>query len=822
MENSDSDDEDESTAMVQNQMDRLVREEDFYRFVNNLNDEDYKLMRDNDLLGNPGESTEEELLRRLQQLKENPLQNVHENTGGGDTSDDESSAQSLLNWLLSSEETDESVTSEHTEHQSCRELSQVSPNNDFTFNSETYFHLNNDNSNLENEYEPPTRLPRGENIENRQSHVENLCSESTFTRPSRSEQSITEALSEVPLTRGQRRARSRSPDHRRTRARSENWSPPHSTSEIFQRHYQGASSPTIEQPLVNERTTVTIESWSPPHSMSEVFQRLHQGDSSPTSEQPLVNERTTVTIESWSPACSMSEVFRRFHQDASSPTSEQPLVNERTTVTIENWSPPHSMSEVFQRRHQGASSPTIEQPLVNERTTVTIESWSPACSMSEVFQRRHQGASSPTIEQPLVNERTTVTIESWSPVCSMSEVFQRFHQDASSPTSEQPVVNATERLTRTQLQETLRQQITGHDLQNRDLFATPRTRNRESPVQRESSQDTTRGDVSHRLRQISPTIFLDSELARVHPGAYSESESIASRTQITSETSINTFTLESEQGGPRPMFSYSEQADMRAHVSTISIPIHTTLNTGLNDTTSVATQSNPWQAMTDFSDLSNLMNNDNDLEPCVSPSSQNVEKRESPTGRESCDSRSSGANSDSDHDSHSPSALISSSNSSYRSPFNSSPTSDSSSSDEDPYGNSLMFETPDERSLSPVSFSQTRQHSRSMSPVSFDDSDSWTSLDLDQFFLVSDDQNHSTGLTREQIDNLTVRSFGKNEVLKSCSICIMEYTEGNRLRVLPCSHEYHIHCIDRWLADNSTCPVCRGKVVDSGEGENSN
>ncbi|XP_032956644.1 E3 ubiquitin-protein ligase RLIM-like [Rhinolophus ferrumequinum] len=633
MENSDSDDEDESTAMVQNQMDRLVREEDFYRFVNNLNDEDYKLMRDNDLLGNPGESTEEELLRRLQQLKENPLQNVHENTGGGDTSDDESSAQSLLNWLLSSEETDESVTSEHTEHQSCRELSQVSPNNDFTFNSETYFHLNNDNSNLENEYEPPTRLPRGENIENRQSHVENLCSESTFTRPSRSEQSITEALSEVPLTRGQRRARSRSPDHRRTRARSEN------------------------------------------------------------------------------------------------------------------------------------------------------------C---------------------------------WSPVCSMSEVFQRFHQDASSPTSEQPVVNATERLTRTQLQETLRQQITGHDLQNRDLFATPRTRNRESPVQRESSQDTTRGDVSHRLRQISPTIFLDSELARVHPGAYSESESIASRTQITSETSINTFTLESEQGGPRPMFSYSEQADMRAHVSTISIPIHTTLNTGLNDTTSVATQSNPWQAMTDFSDLSNLMNNDNDLEPCVSPSSQNVEKRESPTGRESCDSRSSGANSDSDHDSHSPSALISSSNSSYRSPFNSSPTSDSSSSDEDPYGNSLMFETPDERSLSPVSFSQTRQHSRSMSPVSFDDSDSWTSLDLDQFFLVSDDQNHSTGLTREQIDNLTVRSFGKNEVLKSCSICIMEYTEGNRLRVLPCSHEYHIHCIDRWLADNSTCPVCRGKVVDSGEGENSN
>nr|XP_019595752.1 PREDICTED: E3 ubiquitin-protein ligase RLIM-like [Rhinolophus sinicus] len=628
MENPDPDREHESAATVRSQMGRLVREEDFYRFVNNLSEEDYKLMRDNNLLGNPGESTEEELLRRLQQFKENPLQNADENTGGGDTSDD-SSAESLLNWLLSAAETDESVTSEQTEHQSCRELSQVSPNNDFTFNSETHFHLNNDNSNSENEYEPPTRLPRGENIENCQSHVENLCSESTFTRPSRSEQSITEALMEVPPTRGQRRARSSSPDHRRTRAR------------------------------------------------------------------------------------------------------------------IENWSPPRSMSEVFQRFHQVASSPTIEQPLVN----------------------------------------------------------------------------ATERLTGAQHEETLRQQITGHDWQNRDLFATPRTRN---AAERESSQDTTRGDESRRLRQISPTIFLDSELGQVHPGAYSERESIASRTQITSETPINTFTLESEQGGPRHMFSHSEQADMRAHVSTISVPIRRTLNTGLNDTTSVATQSNSWQAMTDFSDLNNLVNNDNDLEPSLSPSSQNVENTETPTGRESSDSRNSGSNSDPNHDSHSPSALISSSNSSYVSPFSYNPMSGSSSSDENPYLNLLMFETRDESSLSPGSLSQARQYSRSLSPISFDDSDSWTSLELDQFFLVNDDQNPSTGLTREQIDNLTVRSFGKNDVLKSCSICIMEYTEGNRLRVLPCSHEYHIHCIDRWLADNSTCPICRGKVVDSGEGENSN
>lgn len=38
------------------QQDRLGREEAFYHFVNNLSDEDYRLMRDNNLLGTPGEN----------------------------------------------------------------------------------------------------------------------------------------------------------------------------------------------------------------------------------------------------------------------------------------------------------------------------------------------------------------------------------------------------------------------------------------------------------------------------------------------------------------------------------------------------------------------------------------------------------------------------------------------------------------------------------------------------------------------------------------------------------------------------------------------
>lgn len=45
---------DQSEAQRQSQLDRLDREEAFYHFVNNLSEEDYRLMRDNNLLGTPG------------------------------------------------------------------------------------------------------------------------------------------------------------------------------------------------------------------------------------------------------------------------------------------------------------------------------------------------------------------------------------------------------------------------------------------------------------------------------------------------------------------------------------------------------------------------------------------------------------------------------------------------------------------------------------------------------------------------------------------------------------------------------------------------
>ncbi|KAH6785276.1 RING/U-box superfamily protein, partial [Perilla frutescens var. hirtella] len=43
----------------------------------------------------------------------------------------------------------------------------------------------------------------------------------------------------------------------------------------------------------------------------------------------------------------------------------------------------------------------------------------------------------------------------------------------------------------------------------------------------------------------------------------------------------------------------------------------------------------------------------------------------------------------------------------------------------------------------------------------------------------------------------------------TCSVCLEQVTAGELIRSLPCLHQFHVNCIDPWLRQQGTCPVCK-------------
>ncbi|XP_030375431.1 protein goliath isoform X2 [Scaptodrosophila lebanonensis] len=46
-----------------------------------------------------------------------------------------------------------------------------------------------------------------------------------------------------------------------------------------------------------------------------------------------------------------------------------------------------------------------------------------------------------------------------------------------------------------------------------------------------------------------------------------------------------------------------------------------------------------------------------------------------------------------------------------------------------------------------------------------------------------------------------------------CAICIEAYKPADIIRILPCKHEFHKTCIDPWLIEHRTCPMCKLDVL---------
>ncbi|KAI3456782.1 hypothetical protein Pfo_013445 [Paulownia fortunei] len=56
---------------------------------------------------------------------------------------------------------------------------------------------------------------------------------------------------------------------------------------------------------------------------------------------------------------------------------------------------------------------------------------------------------------------------------------------------------------------------------------------------------------------------------------------------------------------------------------------------------------------------------------------------------------------------------------------------------------------------------------------------------------------------------LELGNSAKNHEVPECCICLAKYRDKEEIRQLPCTHIFHLKCVDQWLKIISCCPLCK-------------
>lgn len=73
---------------------------------------------------------------------------------------------------------------------------------------------------------------------------------------------------------------------------------------------------------------------------------------------------------------------------------------------------------------------------------------------------------------------------------------------------------------------------------------------------------------------------------------------------------------------------------------------------------------------------------------------------------------------------------------------------------------------------------------------------------------------------RARIDKLPIKKFIRGDKYETCTICLDDFNEGDKVRILPCEHAFHLKCIDPWLKTRRReCPICKKRVLKNDPSE---
>ncbi len=70
---------------------------------------------------------------------------------------------------------------------------------------------------------------------------------------------------------------------------------------------------------------------------------------------------------------------------------------------------------------------------------------------------------------------------------------------------------------------------------------------------------------------------------------------------------------------------------------------------------------------------------------------------------------------------------------------------------------------------------------------------------------------------QESVGSATTAEDDDYQHGKCCAICIDSFGNGDIVRELPCSHEFHADCVDQWLKTTPLCPMCKRSMREATE-----
>ncbi|KAK6931200.1 Zinc finger, RING-type [Dillenia turbinata] len=80
-----------------------------------------------------------------------------------------------------------------------------------------------------------------------------------------------------------------------------------------------------------------------------------------------------------------------------------------------------------------------------------------------------------------------------------------------------------------------------------------------------------------------------------------------------------------------------------------------------------------------------------------------------------------------------------------------------------------------------------------------------------EYLSLREQERHNCGMVpaREStIEALDTAIFNLEEG-GSCTVCLKDFQDGDKVKVMPCLHYYHCECIENWLKISHYCPICR-------------